>query len=208
MKAVCVAFKAHLGWVNTAAVALHGDSPRCLDARRIDLVDPADRETAEPYHVAGGWHGLTQHPRPADPAGIIKRGRRRQVRSATGVLQDYRAALDDAGLHWRLAVMLVGRGRLRDDLEHILGSHAQIHVAEGEAIRAAARAAFRTLGVDCVDQDEKDVLAEAADALQTGNPDGVLKSSARPDGPSTWRKEERLLTMAAWLCARRSTGRN
>ena len=195
---VCVAFKAHLGWVNAVAVACGAEAVDCRDARRLDLVAGRDRETAEPYHVAGGWQGLDQHPRPADPAGIIRRGRQRQARAARRVLEGFRGELNGAGLRWTRAVVLVGRGWLGHDLEDILSSHAHIHVYEGEAIRDATRHALTGLGIAFVEQDEKSTLAAAADALGVADPDAMLKDH-RPAAVTAWRKEERLLALAAWL---------
>jgi len=195
---VCVAFKAHLGWVNAVAVACGARAVDCRDARRLTLVAGTDRETAEPYHVAGGWDGLEQRPRPADPLGIIRRGRQRQVRAARRVLGGYADTLEGAGLRWTRAVVLTGRGWLGHDLEDILSSHAHIHVYEGEAIRDATRQALKALGKAFVEQDEKSTLAAAADLLGAADPDALLKER-RPPAVSTWRKEERLLALAAWL---------
>jgi len=194
---VCVAFKAHLGWVNAVAVASGARAVDCRDARRLVLV-AGDREVTEPYHVAGGWDGLEQHPRPADPLGIIRRGRQRQVRAARRVIEEYRGQLEAAGLRWTRAVVLIGRGWLGHDLEEILSSHAHIHVYEGEAIRDATRQALKALGLAFVEQDEKSTLDEAAGLLGVANPDALLKDR-RPAAVGAWRKEERLLALAAWL---------
>ncbi len=195
---VCVAFKAHMGWVNAVAVARSGPRLRCLRAERVDLLPHGDRDLIEPYHVAGGWDGLDRVPPPADPAAVVRRGLRRQARSAITVLRSYRDQLEDAGLRWDRAVLLTGRGRLGDDLPRILASHTQIHVAEGEAIRDATRRALRALDLRVVERDEKGVLDRAAAVLHGRNPDAELKA-ARPDGAKAWRREERLLAMAAWL---------
>lgn len=199
MEQVCVAFKAHLGWVNTVAVRRGAAEPDGIAVARLELGADGDRETAEPYHVAGGWQGLERVAPPADPAAVVRRGRRRQVRAATRALTAHREALASAGRSWTRAVLLTTRGlSIADDLAHALDSHAHIHVAEGEAIRDATRQALAALHVDFVEQDEKSVLAAAATALRRADPDAWLKG-ARPEGTRTWRKEERLLALAAWL---------
>lgn len=198
MEPVCIALKAHLGWVNAVAVARNHRHLRCLRAERVELLPGGDRNLREPYHVAGGWQGLDRVPPPADPAAVVSRGRRRQVESATRVLSAYREQLAAAGMDWTRAVLLTGRGRLGDDLSRILASHAQIHVAEGEAIREAVRCALGALGVELLERDEKRVPDRAAQAFGGRDPDAELKAS-RPDPVSAWRREERLLAMAAWL---------
>jgi hypothetical protein len=194
---VCIAFKAHMGWVNAVAVACAKGAPKPLHAQRIELVENSARDVQEPYHVAGGWHGLARVDVPGDPAEIVRRGRKTQVTCAREAMRRYQNRLADAGLQWVRGVLLTGRGRL-GDLEHILGSHAQIHVAEGEAIRDATRAALEALGVPQVDQDEKSVLQAAGKRLGCSDADSFMKP-LKPDGTRSWRKEERLIALAAWL---------
>ena len=54
---ICIAFKAHLGWVNAVAVHADADEPSPVFAERVELLGAGNREVVEPYHVAGGWHG-------------------------------------------------------------------------------------------------------------------------------------------------------
>jgi len=208
MDPVCIAFKAHMGWVNAVAVDLLADTPRPILAERVDLIDSGSREFLEPYHVAGGWSGLERVPRPEDPAAIIRRGRLEQAASACRRLIEFRDALERNGLHWQRAVMLTSRGWLGDDLEHILGSHAHIHVAEGEAIREATRQAFGAMAMPYVNQDEKSVLDQAGERLAAGQLSGgrvpagdcdALMKGLRPEACKSWRKEERLIGLGAWL---------
>lgn len=196
MKQVCVALKAHMGWLNAVAVTSAAEPTPCW-AQRLDLAAAEDRELTEPYHVAGGWHGLEQGPRPPDPAAIIHRGRRRQIQAAIVQLARLRDELEQHDLHWQRAVVLTGRGRT-GTLEGILASHAQIHVAEGQAMRDAARAALHELAISCRDQDEKAVPEEVARRLARPDEDDWLKRR-RPAEARAWRREERLLALAAWL---------
>ena len=201
MDDVCIAFKAHLGWVNAVAVRTGTEQPEPVLVERVRLVSGNDREASEPYHVAGGWSGLRQGPRPPDPAAVIRRGRRKQSAAARARLQAFCGELEKAGYRWRRGVVLTARGRMDDDLEHMLGSHARIHVAEGEAIRDATRSALRKLSIEAVDQDEKRILHEAERLLRCRNCDGWMKSR-RPPGTRSWTKEDRIIALGAWLQAR------
>jgi hypothetical protein len=99
--------------------------------------------------------------------------------------------------------VLTGRGVLGTDLERILASHAQIHIAEGEAVRDATRAALAVLNIACVDQDEKSIAAAAAQRWHCSPAacDERVRR-ARPASANVWRKEERLIALGAWLnCA-------
>jgi len=200
MKSVCVAFKAHQGWVNSVAIDTASSTPAPVLAQRIELFEAGDREVTEPYHVAGGWHGLKQVPRPSNPSAVIARGRKRQVAAAKKQITAYLKVLEQNDLQWTLAVILIGRGKLADDLERILGSHAHIHIAEGEAVRSAMRAALDTINIDYVVQDEKSVLADAGRELDLGEDqcDSYLRE-LKPAGTRSWRKEERLIALGAWL---------
>jgi len=200
MTDVVIAFKAHLGWLNAVGVAFDAAEPRPLWVRRVELTDRDDREASEPYHVAGGWQGLEQVPRPADPAAVIRRGRAKQDRLARARLGDLRKSLVAEDCAWVGAVVLIGRGWMGHTMEEILGSHAHIHVAEGEAVRSAARTALDGLEIPRVDQDEKSVLEVAADRLG-GTPAAAdrLMRERKPRTARNWSKEERLLGLAAWL---------
>jgi len=200
MEAVCVAFKAHMGWVNAVAVQVEADSPRPLLAQRIDLVAGEDREVLEPYHVAGGWQGLKSYKRPEDPEAIIRRGTEKQISSARKRLKLYARMLAHQELQWTGAVVLTSRGWLGEDLEHILGAHAHIHVAEGEAIRNATRHALDSLSITFVNQDEKSILPAASEkmACSIEDCDSFMKT-VKPPNTKSWRKEERTIALGAWL---------
>ncbi len=200
MISVCVAFKAHQGWINAVAIDADKQNPLPLNVRRLELSVGADRELSEPYHVAGGWQGLERIPRPGNPESVVRRGRRKQAARARIELASYREELKQIGLAWIRAVVLTGRGRHGADLEHILASHTQIHVAEGEAIRDACRAALTALNIDQVDHDEKSVLPEASTRLRlTGSACDDYLKTLKPPGASNWTKEERTIALAAWL---------
>jgi hypothetical protein len=196
--AVCVAFKAHMGWLNAVAVMTAADEPRPLFAGKVTLVGDDDREAREPYHVAGGWDGLTKTERPPDPEGVIRRGRKKQARAAVRSLDGLRRDLLDVELDWTRSVMLTTRAWLGHTLDEILCSHAHIHVAEGEATRDAIREALKTLGIPSVDQDEKSIPELAAELLGEDDPDAWMKGR-RPPGARHWSREERLTALGAWL---------
>jgi hypothetical protein len=198
MAAVCIAFKAHMGWVNAVAVAIDAPKPKPLLARRVDLFEGQGREVVEPYHVAGGWDGLERVPQPPDPAKVISAGRKKQVAATKKQLRAFQKSLVGQGLDWQRAVVLVGRGWMGHTLEEILGHHAHIHVYEGEAVRDATRSALDAIGVPWIEQDEKSVPELAASELRVRDSDGFMKP-LRPDGVRSWTKEERLIGLAAWL---------
>ena len=75
-----------------------------------------------------------------------------------------------------------------------------MHVAEGEAIRDALRTGTAKLELDCVDQDEKSVRPAALEALAcSGDALKARRKDARPADTRSWRQEEQLVALAAWL---------
>ncbi len=202
MTSVCVAFKAHMGWLNSVAVVAGTDSPEPVRVERVDLFRGEAREVVEPYHVAGGWQELDRVPRPENPAAVIRAGRRKQVTATKKQLRAFRKQLEAEGLNWHGAVVLIGRGWMGHSLEEILAHHSHIHVYEGEAVRDAARTALDAIGVSWVEQDEKSVPALAAEQLHVKDSDALMKP-LRPAGVRTWAKEERLIGLAAWMHSRR-----
>lgn len=203
MGSVCIGFKAHLGWLNIVAVEMEEHEPVPVLVRRLDLFEGADRETLEPYHVAGGWKGLTRGARPKNPAAIIKRARQKQDKAVASVFSVLREDLKLADLQWDKAVVLTGRGIVHS-LEGSINDHAHVHVAEGEAMREAARFGIDHVGVPRVDQDEKSVLPDAAHRLGTSPEDlDIVMKDLKPDKARNWAKEERLIALAAYLHAAR-----
>lgn len=196
---ICVGFKAHMGWVNAVGVNQGARKLLPLFAHRVDLINSEEREVLEPYHVAGGIHGLGRVSRPNDPEAIIARGRQQQVKDAEKQLRLFHRELAKEGLAWTSSVVLTGRGKM-GDLDRVLASHALIHVAEGEAIRDATRAALDALAIPWHNRDEKTVLEAASKRLKCGaNEVGVMVKSLKPQAATTWGKEERVIALAAWL---------
>ena len=93
---------------------------------------------------------------------------------------------------WWLAGPETGKTRQR--------AHAHIHVAEGEAIRSATRATLLALDIDFVEQDEKSILPDASRSMGCSQEDcDEFMKSVKPAEMRSWRKEERIIALGAWL---------
>jgi len=201
---VTVGFKAHLGWLAAVAVRANTDEPWPLAAERLDLFADQPREIREPYHVAGGWDGLTRVDPPADPAALIEKSLALQATRTEARLLRYHVELSEAGLQWRHAVVLIGRGIVHD-LQNTLSSHAHIHIAEGEAVRQATRTALSHMRLPWVEQDEKSALAGASGLLKISKEELENRlEQRRPEQARSWTKEHQTIAAAAWLAERRS----
>lgn len=187
-----------MGWVATASLAKRGKK---LTVLRTDTVETGnDRDSVEPYHVAAGFDGLTRLPPPGDPETVVEKGLRKQRRVARQRLGQLVSKLGAGNHSVTDAVILTGRGKPAASLSKILASHAQIHVAEGLAVRQSVEEAFaaRNIKVHRLDEKSLTLLAEEKLGLTESEAFAVL-SEARGEGVGVWKKEQKICALAAWL---------
>ena len=196
---VAIGVSAHLGWAATAVIAVGKDAPRILRTERLELT-PGDREATEPYHVSGGFHGLRRVPRPPDPEAALKRNltkQRQSVRRATAKLE---RELARTGHRIAFVGILVSRGRRAASFEQAVGSHTQVHIEEGIAVRESIRRALAGEGRRLETLDQKTVWSTGSEELGRSEKKlGAELGALRPDNGGPWRKEEKTAALAAWI---------
>jgi len=154
----------------------------------------------EPYHVAGGFDGLARVPSPDDPEATVKMGLRKQQRVTGEHFARFSRDLAAQGHKIKDAVILTGRGKLAASLAKILNSHAQIHVAEGVAVRQSVEEALTAQGIRVHRLDEKslpDLVSERLGLTESEAFEAL--SEARAADAGTWKKEQKICALAAWL---------
>ncbi|MCZ6639931.1 MAG: hypothetical protein O7F71_00010 [Gammaproteobacteria bacterium] len=190
----------HMGWVTAVTVVKRDDFIEVVRTDRIETGDPLDREAIEPYHVAGGFHGLDRGPAPRDPQDLIERGVKKQQRHTLGRFRRLVGDMQKLGFEITDAAILAGRGKSAATLDKVLASHAQIHIAEGNAVRHAVDGAFKQLDVRVAWLDHKSLFQTAHETLALEEDELTTKlKSIKPEIASPWRKEERLGAIAAWV---------
>lgn len=200
MKRAAIGISAHLGWAATATIAVSRSGVRVLRTDRLEIAKPGDRELGEPYHVAGGFEGLERVPRPKNPERSLERGLERQRGAAAKVVEELASELEDEGYRIAFAGLLVSRGRAAPTFEKAIGSHTQIHIQEGIAIRESLRLALVGCGASIATLDQKALGSEATSQL--ARPEAELRSELRDQRPGNggpWRKEEQSAALAAWV---------
>ncbi|MFB3106140.1 MAG: hypothetical protein ACE1ZA_14645 [Pseudomonadales bacterium] len=155
----------HMGWVTAVTVVASDQFIKVVRTERIDTGDAGDREAIEPYHVAAGFRGLDRVPPPPDPQSVIRRGLKKQQRHTLGNLRKLLGAMSDLGFEIADAAILAGRGKLAASLDKVLASHAQIHIAEGNAVRQAVDASLKRLDVRVAWLDQKSLFEKAHEIL-------------------------------------------
>ena len=194
-----IGFAVHQGWAAAVGIAATRDSVQAAYSLRIETSPADDREATEPYHVAGGWQGQDRVRPPDDPAAAIERGLARQRRHTKQSLQRLLHELAEYGLRPNLGAVLAGGGHMGRDLTRLLASHAQIHIAEGDAVRESIERGLTSLSLAAVRVDRR--LVEEAVELGGVKRELLAEQLRRmnPVNRGAWRKEERMCALGAWV---------
>ena len=194
-------FAPHSGWA--AVVGLGGDEAhrRVLIRERVELTDPRDHGSRQPYHALRDL--------PIDQA-----EKRLASYEATAELMAHAAIERIAGQlfqgdHRVIGVgILESAGRKGSSLASTLASHPLIHTADGDHFRNAIAAAAARLRVAASRVRARDLEAEAASAVGTSirTLHHALKNLGRDVGPP-WGADQKSAALLAWLVlAKESSG--
>lgn len=190
-----VGFTVKSGWA--AAVLLEGPrgSPRPVDSRRIELSDPQDPDSRQPYH-AGFGTARADDERLAELLRVVRREGRSAV---TGLLREY------AGQGHRCAGVGLVVGSVIDP-STIANAHIRIHALEGQLFRGVVEQAAGRAGVRCFVWRERDLFDAGVRGLKTPETRvrAQLAAMAKAVG-GPWRREQKCAALAAWLVLGRVT---
>ena len=198
-RTAALACAAHSGWAVVVGVSTMGAQCQVLLRDRIEMMDPRDPASKQPYHSVESLPiGEAQ-----DRLGRYAATAERMAREAVGRIVEQLAGRD----HRVVALgILDSAGRKGGSLAAVLGSHALIHTADGEHFRNALAGAATLLGLPVVRVQTRELDAKAADA--TGEPierlQLALKQAGRDVGPP-WGADQKAAALLAWsvLAARR-----
>jgi hypothetical protein len=185
-------FRVKSGWA--AAALLRGPirSPFLCDSRVIDLSDPRDLATRQPYHAAMG--------KLETDANELRRRtqsvRRTTEKSIANLLQTCR----DVGYTIRSAGLVVGSVI---DPGLIANPHIRAHALEGRLFRTTLETALQAHGISCAVFTERDAYSSGAKSLHQSSEE-VIQTIADlgrfTEGP--WRADQKLAALAAWVALR------
>jgi hypothetical protein len=164
-------------------------APVALDRRRVELCDPAEPRTRQPYHADAG-RAQNDPDEIARLRAIIERYARKSV---AGLLTACHAAghvLEGAGL-------VIGS---RMDPLKIANLHMRAHASEGQLFATVLECELRSAGLPVITIRERDLMALATDWLRRSDPDIRARASAlgAPLG-APWRADEKAAALAAWM---------
>jgi hypothetical protein len=187
MNPTALGFRVKSGYA--IAVALRGpaSAPAAVARQVVELSDPEDAETRQPYH-----HGFYTH---EEDARTIARRVRIVERSAT---RSIAALLKDARLaDCRGAGLVVGSVL---DPAKVGNPHIRAHASEGRLFRTVLESALRSHGIACEVIVEKQLAARAVSGL--ARRDVEIRKALAGFGHSLgapWRADEKHAATAAWL---------
>jgi hypothetical protein len=163
-------------------------APRLRQRDVINLSDPRNPDTRQPYHAAMGKLETN--------AATLKRRfqsvRRATERSIADLIQ--RCADDGCAIH--RAALVVGS---LIDPESIANPHIRAHALEGRLFRRVLEDALRSRGIQCAIFTERDVYPTASNLL--GQSPIQIRRTIAEFGRSAsvpWRADQKAAAVAAW----------
>lgn len=189
MEQAAVGFRVKSGWALAVLLAGPADAPRVLDRRRVDLSDPADPDTRQPYHPGVEVHGLRGTREAARLVAAVKRYAR------TSLTRLFRAYGDTH----RLSGVGIVTGSVVNPAS-IANDHIRAHAAEGQLFRDVIEQAARAARLKPLVVVEKRLYAEAAETLE--RPAHRLKPLVSALGAAvagSWRVEDKAAALVAWM---------
>jgi hypothetical protein len=182
-------FTVKSGWA--CAVVLDGPvaSPNVVASRRIELSDPADAQSRQPYHAATG---TARKPGPQLDklvASVEKFGQQ----SVDAFIREQ----EKAGRRFDGVGIVVGS---LIDPTQIANDHIRIHALEGQLFRGIVKAATDRRELAASVWRERDLYGFAEKELK--RPEGELRRTVAELGRSLtgpWRAEHKAASVAAWL---------
>jgi hypothetical protein len=181
-------FRVKSGWAVFVLIEGSIRAPRLRQSDVINLSDPRNPETQQPYHAAMGKLETN--------AATLKRRvqsvRRATERSIADLIQ--RCADDGCAIH--RAALVVGSVI---EPESIANPHIRAHALEGRLFRTVLEDALRSRRIQCAICTERDVYPRASNLLGQ-SPVQIHRTIAElgrsASGP--WRADQKVATVAAW----------
>jgi hypothetical protein len=188
MTRAAVGFTVKSGWACAVLVVGSPALPALVESRRVELSDPENPDSRQPYHAGFG----TARGAGRELSTLVSSIKRFGRSSVTRLLRDYQSGHTVCGTGVVVGSLI--------DPATIANDHIRIHALEGQLFRGVVEDAARRRGVRCVLWRERDLVGEAVKALKRPEKDlrGIVSALGRDvDGP--WRAEQKAAALAAWL---------
>lgn len=190
MNATTIGFRVKSGWA--ALVLITGEllPPTVLDSCRIELCDPAEPESLQPYHA---MEGRTESAGRKESARLVKLVMRQGVDSVTQQIKSYQRK----GYRIKKAGIVVGS---LIDPSKISNEHIRWHALEGQLFRKVVEEGLRSFRLPFEEIIERS-LYESAEKILKQSKNRIQKTLVEigheVEGP--WRSEQKSACLAAWI---------
>jgi len=181
-------FRVKSGWAVSILVGGSIQSPHLCNSGAINLSDPREPETRQPYHAAMGKLETN--------AIKLKRRTQRVERTIERSIEGLLKSCSDNGYAIHRAALVVGSVI---DPNSIANPHIRAHAFEGQLFRTRLKAALEARGIDCSICRERDIYTTASKLLRRSP--GEIKRALADLGLSTigpWRADQKLAALSAW----------
>jgi hypothetical protein len=185
-------FRVKSGWAVVILINGSFRSPRLEGNCVINLSDPRDPATRQPYHAVMG--------RLETNATKLKRRTESVRRATTKSVIDLLKRYIDNGYTIRRAGLVVGSVI---DPDSIANPHIRAHALEGQLFRTTLAATLQSGGIRCSIFTERDAYLAAAKSLGR-SPEQIKRTIADlgHSGNGPWRADQKLAAVAAWVSLR------
>ena len=181
-------FRVKSGWAVAILIGGSVRSPQLRDSCLMNLSDPRDPATRQPYHAAMGK---------LETDAVKLKDRTQSVRRATEKsIVDLLKRYIDKGCAIHRAGLVVGSVI---DPDSIANPHIRAHALEGRLFRMTLAAALQARRIRCAIFTERDAYRSAAKTLRKSPAQikcTVTNLGRFANGP--WRAEQKLAALAAW----------
>jgi len=182
-------FRVKSGWAISILIGGSVRWPHLCDSQVINLSDPRNPETRQPYHAAMGLLETN--------ASKLER-RMQSIRRATEKsVVDLLNRCTHNGYAIRRAALVVGSVI---DPESIANPHIRAHALDGRLFRTTLETTLQSCGVQCAIFIERDTYAAASKLLGQSHTQiqrTLVHLGRSVNGP--WRADQKLAALAAWI---------
>jgi hypothetical protein len=185
-----IGFRVKSGWAMTVLLAGPSNAPRLVSCQTVLLSDPDIPQSKQPYHAALELPEAEKKALTARLEKVVASAAKESVRELLSQASEEGYRVAGAGL---VVGSLVDPATLHND-------HIRAHGLEGQLFRTALEDALREGNLPYKVLVEKDAFETASALLQLSGAKAknlIARLGGSHDG--TWRAEEKLAALAAWV---------
>lgn len=187
-------FTVKSGWA-CAVLITDSTPPRVADSRRVELSDPDNPDSCQPYH-AGFGTARSAGPQLSKLIASVKQFGRRSV---TDVIREHQKSGHVLGVGIVVGSLI--------DPDTIGNDHIRIHALEGQLFRGIVKHAADRRKLPCSVWRERDLYGLASDRLKRSESNLRTLVVALGRGvPGSWRAEQKAAALAALIVLAEAKG--